>query len=184
MTIQFKKIKPKIYLDMDGVIADFFGALEKHYNVDHWKDLSDIEQTLKDLKGSDFFGKIPKFKTSDGLIKYVDDLTQGQWNILSSPLRDDHKNSSFWKRHWLKKHKYEPIESIFTSRKEKYAIDKETQIPNILIDDKPENIQRWSNKGGIGILYQANENSIDKVKFLTKWYFKYYGDNREDILSL
>ena len=22
--------KPNIYLDMDGVIADFFGALEKH----------------------------------------------------------------------------------------------------------------------------------------------------------
>ena len=25
-----------IYLDMDGVLADFFGALAKFYDVDHW----------------------------------------------------------------------------------------------------------------------------------------------------
>ena len=53
----------KIYLDMDGVIADFFGALEKHYNVSHWKEVPSIEQTLKDLKGTDFFGNIPKLQT-------------------------------------------------------------------------------------------------------------------------
>ena len=150
--------KPNIYLDMDGVIADFFGALEKHYKVEHWKDLPNIEETLKDLKGTDFFGNIPKFKTSDTLIEYVDRLTNGDWNILSSPLRDDHQNSSFWKRHWLTKHGYKPTESIFTGRKEKYATT--NSIPNILIDDKPKNIQRWREKGGIGIQYQANENEL------------------------
>tara|TARA_A100001011_G_C14083573_1_gene745543 strand:- start:224 stop:787 length:564 start_codon:yes stop_codon:yes gene_type:complete len=154
--------KIKIYLDMDGVIADFFGALEKHYNVSHWKELPNMEQTLKDLKGTDFFGKIPKFQTSDKLIDYVNFLTQGDWNILSSPLRDDHKNSSFWKRYWLKKHSYKPIESIFTGRKEKYAISK-GNYQNILVDDKPKNIQRWRDKGGIGLLYQANENSLESL---------------------
>jgi len=159
-------IKPKIYLDMDGVIADFFGALEKHYKVEHWKDLPNIEQTLKDLKGTDFFGNIPKFETSDKLIEYVDRLTYGDWNILSSPLRDDHQNSSFWKRHWLTKHNYKPTESIFTGRKEKYATTPTNEdnvtynTSNILIDDKPENIKRWREKGGIGIQYQANENDL------------------------
>mgnify|MGYP000710246634 CR=1 FL=1 len=27
-----------IYLDMDGVLADFFEALARFYNVDHWKE--------------------------------------------------------------------------------------------------------------------------------------------------
>ena len=27
----------KIYLDMDGVLADFFGGLAKFYGVEHWK---------------------------------------------------------------------------------------------------------------------------------------------------
>ena len=33
--------------------------------------------------------------------------------------------------------------------------------PNILVDDKPDNIKRWNDVGGIGILYQANEDSVD-----------------------
>ena len=41
-------IKRKVYIDMDGVIADFFKALENKYNVKHWKEL-DINKTIKDL---------------------------------------------------------------------------------------------------------------------------------------
>ena len=31
----------KLYLDMDGVIADFFGKVEERFEIDHWKDLED-----------------------------------------------------------------------------------------------------------------------------------------------
>ena len=84
----------KIYVDMDGVIADFFQALELKYGVQHWKDI-DIDQSILELKGTDFFGTIPKFKTSDKLISYISNLTKGEWIILSSPLRYDNKNSAF-----------------------------------------------------------------------------------------
>ena len=153
-----------IYVDMDGVIADFFTELAKHYKVNHWKDLPDRNESVKGLAGTDFFGRLPKFETSDDLILFINGITNGQWSILSSPLRGDHDNSGFWKRHWLKKHNYNPIDAIFTSRKESYARNKEYKTPNILIDDKSENINRWVNAGGIGILYQANENSLEELK--------------------
>jgi hypothetical protein len=37
-------------------------------------------------------------------------------------------------------------------------------VPNILIDDRPANLERWIAKGGIGIRYQANENTLDELK--------------------
>lgn len=152
-----------IYVDMDGVIADFFSELARVNNKHHWKDIPDKEESIRSLVGTDFFARLPKFETSDELISFVNEVTDGRWCILSAPLRGDYDNSTFWKQNWLKKHGYRPKEAIFTGRKEKYAMNKDG-TPNILIDDKPENIRRWIEKGGIGIRYQANENCINELK--------------------
>lgn len=151
-----------VYVDMDGVIADFFTELARTHNVRHWKDIPDREEAICNLAGSDFFARIPKFSTSDELIRFVNDATDGEWCILSAPLRGDYANSKMWKRVWLDKNNYYPAEAIFTSAKQKYATD--DGRPNVLIDDKPENIDAWIRNGGIGIRYQANEDSLDELK--------------------
>ena len=46
----------KLYLDIDGVIADFFGAIEKKFEIDHWKDLEDPLLAIKGFKSSFRFG--------------------------------------------------------------------------------------------------------------------------------
>ena len=62
------------------------------------------------------------------------------------------------------KHNFDPKDIIVTKRKESYAVDKKTGIPNILIDDRPKNLERWVARGGVGIRYQANEDSLDLIK--------------------
>ena len=162
--------KPIVYLDMDGVLADFFGGVEKMYGVEHWKQLTNDK--TKDLKkevidritGTDFFATLPKFQSADALIDMVQEFTGGKFSINTSPLRGDNENSGKYKKVWISNNIEQPDEIIVTGRKETYAKDKGTGTPNILIDDRPVNIQRWQSAGGYGILYQANRDSLDKVK--------------------
>ena len=76
------------------------------------------------------------------------------------PIRYDNDNSSFWKKTLVSKHNYKPSDAIFTGRKEKYTRNRAYDEGNILIDDKPKNIEKWIAKGSIGILYQANQDSL------------------------
>jgi len=162
--------KPTVYLDMDGVLADFFGGVEKLYGVSHWKELT--SDKTKDLKkevinritGTDFFATLPKFETADALIDMVKNFTGGKFSINTSPLRGDHANSGKYKKVWISNNIEQPDDIVVTAQKETYATDKASGTPNILIDDRPVNIERWRNAGGYGILYQANRDPLTKVK--------------------
>ena len=162
--------KPIVYLDMDGVLADFFGGVEKLYGVSHWKELTadktkDLKKEVIDrITGTDFFATLPKFPTADGLIDLVKKFTGGTFSINTSPLRGDHENSGKYKKVWIKNNIEAPAEIIVTGRKETYAKDKASGTPNILIDDRPINIQKWQAAGGYGILYQANRDQLNKVQ--------------------
>ena len=152
----------KLYLDMDGVIADFFGGLEKKYNTKHWKQIPKLEESIIALQGTDFFNTLELYPSSMELVKFVQNLVGDDWGICSSPLRGDRDNSAYWKRVWLQRHGWMPeVENcIFTSNKHKYAINRLTGEPNILVDDKQDNIIRWRTAGGIGIRYQADEDDV------------------------
>ena len=170
--------KPIVYLDMDGVLADFFGGVEKLYGVSHWKELTadktkDLKKEVIDrITGTDFFATLPKFPTADGLIDLVKKFTGGTFSINTSPLRGDHENSGKYKKVWIKNNIEAPAEIIVTGRKETYAKDKASGTPNILIDDRPVNIQKWQAAGGFGILYQANKDPLSKVQQALEKYGK------------
>ncbi len=174
--------KPIVYLDMDGVLADFFGGVEFLYGVDHWKELTNDKtkdlkkQVIDRITGTDFFAVLPKFPTADALIDMVKKFTGGKFSINTSPLRGDHENSAKYKRVWISNNIEQPDEVIVTGRKESYAKDKGTGTPNILIDDRPVNIERWQAAGGYGILYQANRDSLEKVKKGLEGYAKIQRD--------
>ena len=156
----------KIYLDMDGVLADFFAEYAKLAGVTtgNYRDIPPAAQdpALDKMIGTDFFLRLPKFPTADGLVNLVLKYTKN-YGICSSPLRGDHANSEKWKREWIKKNLQPQPNMIFiTSTKEKYAVNSDGS-PNILIDDRGTNIANWRAKGGIGIKYQADEDSLDLV---------------------
>ena len=160
-----------IYLDMDGVLANFFEKFAEYFDKPHWKQIPNKLQAIEELKGTDFFYTLLPFENTQELVYHVRKVAEEndlEWGINSSPLRGDRDNSAYHKRRWLEKYgiaDHLNIENlIFTGQKENYATETVGGMPNILIDDKPSNIQKWEAKGGIGIRYQANKDSLDYLK--------------------
>lgn len=161
----------KIYLDMDGVLADFFHEYAKLAGTPADEvgrhDYRNIPVNLREpmldkMIGTDFFYRLPKFPSADGLVSLVLKYVP-TYNICSSPLRGDNANCEKWKRAWIKTNlSPQPSEIIITGMKERHAVNADGS-PNILIDDRGQVLERWRGRGGIGIKYQADENSLNIV---------------------
>jgi hypothetical protein len=157
--------KTEIYLDMDGVLANFFHEYAKLAGVKTYRDIppASADPTLDKMIGTDFFSKLPKFPTTDAMVKLVLQYAD-HYNICSSPLRKDFDNSAKHKKIWLKQNlNPQPRDIIITSIKERHAVQPDG-TPNILIDDRGTNIVAWRANGGIGIKYQADEDSLQMVQ--------------------
>ena len=109
------QMNSRVYVDMDGVIADFFSALAEFRKVNHWKDQGEItlDTSIKELQGTNFFETLPVFPFAKKLVDLVKSYTGGDWYINTSPLRDDHKNSEYYKTKWLKKHNFDLFEQFW-----------------------------------------------------------------------
>jgi hypothetical protein len=163
--------QPEVFLDMDGVLADFFHEYAKLAGVPedergrhdyHLIPPKLREPVINQMVGTDFFYRLPKFGSADKLVAMIVKLF-GSYSICSSPLRGDHENSGAMKRAWIAENlNPQPVNIVITPRKGKYAKQPDG-TPNILIDDRGSNITEWEASGGIGIKYQADENGLDTV---------------------
>ena len=94
----------KTYLDMDGVIANFFLEAARISDTPGvgWRDMEfrDIERALKRIrKTPGFFSSLPAFPMANTLVQSIVNIT-GECRILSSPLTD-YATCDAEKRQWL-----------------------------------------------------------------------------------
>lgn len=164
------KAKPEVYVDMDGVLADFFGPVAKHHGVSNWRDARKSrkrEGRLIDRLATKpgYFLNLKPLPNAGKLIRTVVAL-RGEYNILSSPMLSAVEQSSREKAQWLQKHlkRNAPRAVLFDHEKFKYAKQADG-TPNILIDDNDTNIKLWEANGGIGILY-SDDRCVQALKQL------------------
>jgi hypothetical protein len=151
-----------IYCDMDGVIADFdarFRELAK-MSPDQYEEKYGIEKFWNFIDneiGVRFWVGIPWMQDGKQLWEYIKKYKP---TLLSAPSRNN--ESRLGKRLWVKKH-IPGTKLVLASRVNKQDYAK----PNaILIDDRPDTIVEWENKGGVGILHKSAEETIQKLKSL------------------
>ena len=173
--------KPKVFLDMDGLLADLFEKVAQEIHHKHYKDLSaeekneakriwtDKEEATKffDKQGGveTFFAGLPTF--GDKTTQIIDTVMEfaEEYRICSHPAAMDREASKRGKIAWIKKHlSPSPIEMVFPQNKADYAVN-EDGSPNILVDDFTPYIKHWRDAGGIAIQMRTdNFDSAQEVK--------------------
>ena len=156
----------KIYVDMDGVVADFdkrfrdlSGMNPNDYEAKNGKnafwDFIDVKHKLA------FWVGIPPMQDAQRLIDYV---SKHDYEMLTAPSikKESLMGKGLWIRNWAKK-------GLFPSKpKVNYKPAKNKHhfaAPNhILIDDKQSTIDSWNAAGGIGILHTSAGNTINQLK--------------------
>lgn len=176
MKIENNKI-PHLYLDMDGVQADFFGAWAKHQGLSHYKEIPHPEDAINELAHSSpenvykFFYDLEPLQGGLRIIEWLH-KNKIPFTVLSAPLRGPYADSSKQgKRDWLDK--YNPGTSsnaIFTSAKYKYA--KNGDDINVLVDDFGKYLTAWTNAGGIAVKHEDG-NTDHTINELEKIYAPY-----------
>lgn len=136
--------KYTIYLDMDGVLADFDKGIKKH---------KEIEEAW--LNVPQFFRDLEPIGKPDETIAELEDLGYTVYLLTKVEIRDT-KQRQKDKESWVKNHIPNfnlknliivPIEE----EKTKYL--KSDIRKSILLDDYKENLKEWQNKGGISVKF-------------------------------
>ncbi len=146
-----------IYLDMDGVVADFnrFASefLGRQVGWDE-KDLTSDEWELLASTG-DLYDRLPLIEESTKLVAMAKAFsTRFHIEFLTAiPRQTTMPSAESDKKKWLDRY-YPGIKMNIGP----YSRDKQnwSKPGDILIDDKWSNIEQWFNKGGIGIFHQGD----------------------------
>jgi hypothetical protein len=167
--------KPHLYLDQDGVQADFFTAWAQWHNkkfgqshVERYKDIGSREQREQSIselntEGPEFIEEFfANLQPLPGYYRLLQWLTTHDipFTVLSAPLRNNEEASIRGKRRWLAKYNPTAVRAAhFTSEKSQFAVT--AGRANVLVDDFKKYVNAWNEAGGIAILYRdANVNGV------------------------
>jgi hypothetical protein len=153
----------KIYLDMDGVIADFNKRYKARYKIEprEAETHKEFDKFFTQFIADKEFATLDLMPDAMDLINYLRSL-EVPTEILSSTASDKRDpDIRPQKLDWLKTHKIEfhPILVPGKRHKKDYS-----NANSILIDDTSVNIDQWRREGGIGILHTDAQTTINILK--------------------
>lgn len=154
---QNKQGKPFLYLDMDGVVADFAGAYKAAFNRSaHDDDPFTVQQFVMQIP--DFFRILPVLDKGAELVGLLKD--QYEVIFLTTPMSSV-ETCRRDKLEWVREHFGEGHDVLFSDDKSEFVMDEKS----ILVDDMKKNIDEWTNAGGTSIdIKLSNDKIIDIIE--------------------
>ena len=163
----------KIYLDMDGVLADFergvkeiCGLTPPSQNAKHHKPGEDDEMWEAIKACPHFYDYLELMPGAKGLFDALYDKYGDKCEILTGipKPRREIVNAASDKKIWVKRLLSEDVvvNIVFREEKPQYCHGEGC----VLIDDMERNIRDWSALGGTGIVNVSADETMEKLKEL------------------
>jgi hypothetical protein len=151
----------KIWVDMDGVIADFDKRYVKLYGSKSASMAIKNEQQFREFIDGQNFATLDLYPGALTLLKYLKLLPIPIEILSSSASPEYHDEISRQKKIWLDTHQitFHPIFVPGKHLKAQYATP-----TSILIDDDEQNIKDWNAAGGLGVLHKNELSTICILK--------------------
>lgn len=165
-------MKEKIFIDLDGVLANFeLGVHNLGFNLAKIMSSNDNKKkgflwaTIR--KNPHFWYELELLEDALHLWDYF--KSKDSYILTGIPAtfgKEDFEKVKQSKINWVKKHLQLPEEKIIcciTSKKPSFIVPNHN---NILIDDTTKNISNWLNAGGTGIIHKSAEKTIKEYNLL------------------
>jgi len=161
-----ENVPKRIFIDMDGVLCDFAAGcgemLGRPLTSDDFGH-SEYDERKEELTNKRLFAKLPPMVDYHELIGYVKH-TGLPWEILTAAGSINRNVVVYDKNEWIKQYvdPYVVVTCTYSgSQKAVFA-----KKGNVLIDDRPKNIDAWVEAGGIGIIHKSAKHTIEELKRL------------------
>ena len=137
----------QVYLDLDGVLADFYSAVEdipKPIERPQWKE---VKKRFPNL-----YFELDVMPSAFLLFRSLMAIGKEPMILTAIPKRIRWPESVSQKREWVRYYFGTSTQVFFGP----FAQDKQyfCNPGDVLIDDMEINTQQWENRGGIGVLYK------------------------------
>lgn len=157
-------MNPRIYLDLDGVMADFDAHFPAVFGLDH-RGMADDDLWATINAHPSYFRDMP---VCPGAKQFFGEIEHLSPIVLTACPKSNYAHVARQKRAWVREHLSDAITilPVMGGRNKPLFM----HAPgDILIDDFERNIKAWEEEGGVAILHQSFNQTEKELADLLRW---------------
>lgn len=148
----------RLWLDLDGVLADLGRAYREEFGLDASKELDAIDWDLV-ADSADFYARLPPTPDAHLLWSGVRHLRPAVLTGIPPRVEEAQRN----KRDWVARHLGGDVEVVCCRSSEKWQ---HCGPGDVLVDDWEKYMRRWKRAGGLWVTHRSAEESLAALRSL------------------